>query len=390
MMREELDGLIRDGVAAGAAPGVVVVVVDRDGEVYAGAAGERHVGGGDEMTLDTVGAIFSMTKAITGLAAMQLVERGLLSLDAPMTDVVADVGPLVVLEGFDADGAPITRPAASVPTLRQLLTHTSGYVYDMWNADIPRWHEATGTPSFRSLQRDSLRTPLVFDPGTRWDYGIGIDWVGLIVEAVSGRTLGEYLAEHVTGPLGMVDTTFAPTADLLARAASVHARGPDGSLTPIDLPAPRAPEFEMGGGGLYGTMPDYARFLRMILNDGEVDGERIVDAATVEQMATNQIGDLRVRPLVSVAPELTNDAELYPDVDKSWGLTFQIHEADGATGCPAGTLSWAGLANSYYWADRTNGVAGAYLTQILPFADAASIGLFYDVQRAVYDSLPTR
>lgn len=386
-MKDAIDSVLAAGVTNGAVPGAVAIVVDRDGVRYQGSAGERSIGSGSAMTTDTVGAIMSMTKAVTGTAAMQLVEQGKIDLDAPMSAVCPEAANPRVLEGFDGDGQPITRPAASEPTLRQLLTHTSGYVYDTWNADMAAWYAATETPPLFSLQRAALGAPLAFDPGTQWQYGIGIDWTGIMVEAVSGQTLGEYFADNVTGPLGMTDTAFAHTDSMLERAAAIHARMPDGSLFPIELPAAENPEFEMGGGGLQSTMSDYGKFMRMILNDGELDGTRILNADTVAEMCSNNMGDLRVCELKTAAPEFSNDAELFPGEEKSWGLTFQIHEQAGATGRPAGTLSWAGLANSYYWIDRTNGIAGAYLSQILPFADQGSLDVYYDVERAVYENL---
>jgi methyl acetate hydrolase len=386
-MEKAVDAVLAAGVASGAVPGVVAIVVDRDGVRYHGAAGERSIGTGAAMTPDTVGAIFSMTKAVTGAAAMQLVEQGKIDLDAPMSTVCPEAANPVVLEGFDSDGKPKTRPALSEPTLRQLLTHTSGYVYDIWNASMGQWYASTDTPTLFSLQRQALLAPLAFDPGTKWEYGIGIDWAGLMVEAASGMTLGAYLAKNLTGPLGMHDTGFAHSESMLSRASAIHARLPDGNLMAIDLPAPESPEFEMGGGGLQSTMSDYGRFMRMILNDGELDGVRVLKADTVNTMCTNQMANLRVTELKTAAPQFSNDAEMFPGEEKSWGLTFQIHEQAGNTGRPKGTLSWAGLANSYYWIDRTNGIAGAYLSQILPFADEKSIGLNYDFERAVYASL---
>ncbi len=387
-MEDAIQAVLNAGVASGLVPGVVAIVVDRDGERYLGSAGERSLGTGTAMTTDTVGAIFSMTKAMTGAAAMQLVEREAIDLDAPISVVCPEAANPTVLQGFGADGQPITRPAASEPTLRQLLTHTSGYVYDIWNTDMGAWYAATGTPTLFSLQRAALRTPLAFDPGTQWQYGIGIDWAGFMIEAVSGMTLGEYFAQNLTGPLGMADTGFAHTESMLERAAAIHARLPDGSLAAIDLPAAETAEFEMGGGGLQSTMRDYGKFMRMILNDGELDGTRVLQADTVAQMCSNNIGNLRVSKLKTANPQFSNDAEMFPGDEKSWGLTFQIHEhAAASTGRPAGTLSWAGLANSYFWIDRTNNIAGAYLSQILPFADQGSISLYYDFERAVYANL---
>nr|AFM09717.1 Lpc53E1 [uncultured bacterium] len=386
-MKSRLNDILEAGIASGAAPGAVAIVVNADGVLWEGAAGERAVGTGRSMTTDTVGAIFSMTKAITGAAAMQLVEQNRLDLDAPAGEIIPWLNEVQVLDGFDDSGEPVLRAPNSPVTLRNLLTHTSGFTYEFWNANEARWKEKTGALSLFTLENAALQTPLAFDPGTQWEYGIGIDWVGKMVEAVSGMTLGEYFAEYLTGPLGMTDTAFTHSASMLERASAVHARLPDGTFQTIDLPQPENQEFEMGGGGLQGTMHDYGKFIRMILNDGELNGVRVLRSETVATMCENHIGDLRVQKLVTVAPTITNDAEFFPGRPKSWGLTFQINERAEDTGRPAGTLMWAGVLNSFFWIDRTNGVGGAYLSQMLPFADARSLGLFYDIERAVYQSL---
>jgi len=386
-VKAQLDSILEDGIAKGCAPGAVAIVVNRDGVLWEGAAGERAIGTGAKMTTDTVGAIFSMTKAITGAAAMQLVESGKLDLDAPAGEVCAWLNEVQVLDGFDNDGKPMLRAPNSPVTLRSLLTHTSGFTYELWNTNEAKWREATNAPSLFTLENTSLQTPLAFDPGTNWEYGTGIDWAGKMVETVSGQTLGEYFATNLTGPLGMSDTGFALTPSMHERASAVHARGPDGSLSVMDLPPPVNPEFEMGGGGLHGTMCDYGKFMRMILNDGELNGARVLQADTVATMSQNHIGDLRVSKLSTVAPPFSNDAEFFPGEPKSWGLTFQINETAVHTGRPAGTLMWAGLANSFFWIDRTNGIAGAYLSQILPFADEKSYQLFLDIEKTVYSEL---
>jgi len=387
MLKSKLDSILEAGTQAGAAPGAVAIVVNRDEVLWHGASGERAIDSGTAMTPDTVGAIFSMTKAITGVAAMQLVEQGKLDLDAPAGNVIPWLNEVQVLDGFDKNGEPLLRAPKSVVTLRNLLTHTSGFTYEIWNANEARWKETTGAPSLFTLENKALQIPLAFDPGTRWDYGIGIDWAGKMVEVVSGMTLGEYFSEHITGPLDMRDTAFVHSASMLERKSAIHARLPDGSLQTMELPAVENPEFEMGGGGLHGTMSDYGRFIRMILNDGELDGVRVLKPETVATMCENHIGELRVQNLETVAPPFTNDAELFPGEPKSWGLTFQINESAVHTGRPAGTLMWAGLANSYFWIDKTNEIGGAYLSQILPFADEKSMALFFDIETAVYQSM---
>ncbi len=386
-MRAALDAVLAAGVERGAVPGIAAVVVDRAGARYEGASGVRRAGSSEEMTVDSVGALFSMTKALVGAAAMQLVERGVLDLDAPAGEVCPELDDVVVLCGFDADDQPITRPAASRVTLRQLLTHTSGFSYEMWDADLLRWHAVTGTPTTASGDRAALSTPLMFDPGTRWRYGIGIDWVGALIEEVTGSRLGDRLAEHLTEPLGMVDTTFHPEGPMLDRRCAMHMRAGDGALMPFDMPLAAPDGFQSGGGGMHGTMADYGRFIAMLLGDGALDGTRVLEAGTVEQMLTNQIGDLRVEPLVSCQPTVTLDAEFFPGQPKTWGLTFQLNEEPAATGRPAGTAMWAGLANSYFWIDRANGIGGASLTQVLPFADPGAFALWADVETAVYRAL---
>jgi len=387
-MSANYDEILKSGIASGAAPGATAIVVNREGVVWEGAAGERVAGSGVAMSTDTVGAIFSMTKAITGAAAMQLVEQGKLDLDAPAGNVCPWLNEAQVLDGFDDAGKPKMRAPKSPVTLRHLLTHTSGFTYEIWNANEVSWKESTGAPSLFTLENRALQAPLAFDPGTQWEYGIGIDWAGKMIEAASGMTLGEYFAANITGPLGMKDTAFTHSPSMLERAAGVHARMPDGSLAPIELPPAENPEFEMGGGGLHGTMSDYGRFIRMILNDGELDGTRVLKAETVQMMSQNQIGGLRVKELTTVAPQFSNNAEFFPGEPKSWGLTFQINESATETGRPAGTLMWAGLANSFYWIDRKNGIGGAYLSQILPFGDEKSLNLFFDIERATYATHP--
>ena len=387
VMREKLDGLLSAAVERGDVPGVLGLVTDRDGAVYDAGFGERALGGGGPMSTDTVFWMASMTKPITSVAAMQLVERGLLELDAPAGDVVPDLGGVQVLAGFDDAGAPVLRAPASPVTLRQLLTHTAGFGYDTWHGPIKRFAEVTKIVSRRTGKRAALGTPLMFDPGTRWEYGINIDWAGLMIEAASGQKLGAYLADNVLGPLAMNGTGIKITEEMESRLAVVHQRG-DGGLDPMpDFRMVQDPEVEAGGGGLYSTVGDYGAFTRMILNKGTGNGNQLLRPETVEMMSVNQMGDCRVVALKSYAPKMSLDAEFFPGVEKTWGLGFMINERDAPTGRPAGSLAWAGLGNSYFWIDPQNGVAGIYATQILPFVDEKSLPLFLDFETAVYDSL---
>ena len=385
-LKQRADQVLGGAVASGAVPGVVAMATNREGTIYEGAFGERTLGSGVAMTVDTVGWIASMTKALTSVAAVQLVERGKLDLDAPASRVVPAIAEAQVLTGFDAKGMPTVRAPKRPITLRHLLTHSAGFSYEIWNTDIQKAQAALGIPGITECKNKALTTPLLFDPGQRWEYGINIDWAGKMVEAVSGQTLGRFLQDNLLGPLGMTSTAFRISADMRSRLAGVHLRGADGKLAPFAFEIAQEPEFEMGGGGLYGTMGDYLKFVRMVLNGGQLNGERLLKPETVAALGTNQMGDNRVS-LLKAAIGLTNDAEFFPGVQKSWSLAFQINHEPVFTGRPAGGLMWAGLANSFYWIDTTTGVGGVYMTQIFPFADTGSVPTYYAFETAVYDSL---
>src|SRR5438874_12728170 len=212
-----------------------------------------------------------------------------------------------------------------------------------------RYMEKTGTPGIIGCQNAALMLPLVFEPGEKWDYGIGIDWVGKAVERASGPTLGDYFAEHIFGPSGMKDTGFALTPDGRARLVGMHARAGDGSLGPIPFEIPQEPEFEMGGGGLYGTAADYLAFQQLFLNEGRANGRQVLKPETVTLMARNAIGDLDVRLLKTASPAYSHDAEFFPGMVKKWGLGFMISTAAVRGGRQAEALCWAGLGNTYFW-----------------------------------------
>jgi CubicO group peptidase (beta-lactamase class C family) len=384
MTGETIDRLLGSAASAGNVAGVVALAAGRSGAFYQGAFGARSSDANAPMALDTVFRIASMTKAVTGVAAMQCVERGQLSLDQPAGEIVPALADPQVLDGFDAAGKPRLRPARGKPTLRHLLTHTAGFVYHVWNADLNRYVDATGAPTIMSGKLAALDMPLAFEPGERWEYGINIDWAGRMVEAVSGQNLEAYMRENIFAPLGMHDTTFMPTDEQMSRAAQIHGRKPDGSLEPAALPPAVTPEFFAGGGGLCSTGPDYLAFLRMVLNGGALDGARVLKPETVALMMQNHIGALNVQPLKTVHPELSNDADFFPGMTKKWGLSWLINTEDVPGRRSAGSLAWAGLFNTYYWLDPRRQIAGVLLTQILPFADATVLRLLDDFETAVY------
>ena len=368
-------------------PGVVAMLTDRHRNIYEGAAGKRRLDRDAAMNTDTVFRIFSTTKAITGTAALQLVEEGKLDLDAPAKTYLPAIGELKVIEGFDANGEPKLRAPKRDVTTRMLLLHTAGMGYDFFNEHYNRLAREKGQPSVLTGSKASLRTPLLFDPGDKWEYGINMDWCGQVIEAITGKRLGEVFATGIFEPLGMRDTTFELTDALRARLAGMHARNADGSLAPTDFELPSQPEVHMGGHGLYSTVGDYMRFIRMWLNDGTGEHGRVLRAETVRMAEKNQLGDKKITMLPGVIPSLSNDAEFFPGLSKSWALTFMVNDEEAPTGRPAGALGWAGLANLFYWIDRRNGFGGFWATQILPFGDPVSFVGYIDFETAFYSSL---
>jgi len=385
--KADIDQILRQKSDAREIPGVVAVAATSKEVIYQGAFGKRDLGKDDPMTLDSVFWIASMTKAITTAAAMQLVEQGKLALDEPIGKLLPDLAAPQVLEGFDASGEPQLRPAKSPITLRHLMTHTAGFCYDMWNGDMVKYLEKTGTPGITSCKNDALKTPIMSDPGTRWEYGSNIDFVGKAVEAVSGKRLDAYLRDHLFAPLGMSDTAFKIGAEQRKRLVGMHARGPDGALAPIPFELEQDPEFHMGGGGLYGTASDYIRFTRMILNKGSGSGNQVLKPETVALMAQNSIGEIVMTKMTSHVAFATNDVDLYPDMAKKWGLSFMINTAQTTEGRSAGSLAWAGLANTYYWIDPARDITGVILMQVLPFADGKCLEAFGGFESRVYAGL---
>jgi methyl acetate hydrolase len=382
-----IDKIFSQAVDSKAMPGIVAVAATDKGRVYEGAFGKRELGKDASMSLDTVVWIASMTKAITATAAMQLVEGGKLDLDRPASSVVSDLAAAKVLEGFDAAGKPRLRAPKRQITLRHLLTHTAGYAYEIWDPAIVKYQEATGTPGITTCTNAALTTPLMFDPGDRWEYGINMDWVGKMVEAASGTKLDRYFQDRIFGPLGMKDTSFKLSPSQRARLASVHQRDGKGALAPIEFGLPEEPEFLMGGGGLYGTAGDYLTFAQAIMGDGSVKGTRVLKPETVALMAQNHIGAIEVGVMKTAMPGLSNDVELFPGMSKKWGLSFLINTQQVPTGRSAGSLAWAGLANTYFWIDRTRRVAGVFLSQVLPFYDTTAIDLLVKFETEVYRAL---
>jgi len=316
---------------------------------------------------------------------MQLIERGKLKLDDPAARVLPELAKLQVIAGFDASGNPQLRPASRQVTLRHLLTHTSGFAYDTWSETMFRYAQKTGT-----LNSDSITnppSPLVFEPGSAWQYGTGLDWAGRMVETVSGKSLEAYFQENILKPLGMEDTSYFIPAEKFDRFVACYHRETDGSLVQNPRVKPVPPVRPTGGGGLYSTAPDYIRFTQMILGRGSAFGVAILKPESVKEMSRNQIGSLSAGRMKTFEPEDSADVDLHPGADDKWGFGFLINSVPYQGGRSSGSMAWAGSKNTFYWIDPHRDLAAVVLMQFLPFMDKDAVGLLSDFERSVYANL---
>ena len=378
-----IDTVIQDAVARQDAPFLVAATANAAGTTWAGAAGDAAPG--QAASSSTLFRIFSMSKSVGSLAAMILMDRGLISPDTTVQSVLPEFANLQVLAGFDGEVPQFRAPKVQA-TLRHLASHTSGLAYEFWNPDAPRCLAASGNPGVLSGLLSSMNYPLVFEPGEGWAYGIGIDWLGRVVEKVDGRRIDEFCRDEIFGPLRMNDTGFEVEAHMAARLAGVKIRGEDGQFADFALAPPSMPEFYGMGHALYSTAPDYLRFLRLFLNHGMLDGARIISAAGLEKMLGNQIGDRAVPVLRSVAPPLSADFDMFPGTRKSHSLAFMRFEDDVPGMRRAGSMGWAGVLNSHYWIDPQSNLAGVLMTQSLPFGDPRYMATYQAFERAAYAS----
>lgn len=314
----------------------------------------------------------SMTKAIVSVGALMLVDQGILSLDAPLGDLLPALAAPQVIAGIDGKRA-LLRPATTPITLRHLLTHTSGLGYDFVHEAIGRTRSMPPTPGTMA----SITMPLLFEPGTDWAYGVSTDWVGLAIAAATNEPLDTWLQRMVLAPLGMMHTSYG------IGTVETQIRGADGSLTPFPAFALFDPahEFIPGGAGLAGTAADYGCFLGMLLSGGE----HHLSAASFKDFSTNQIGSLRAGIMGSTQPWLARPFNPMPGQRCGWGLGTLINSAPGPDGRGAGSLGWAGIANTFFWVDRSAGLGAVLLMQHLPFADPAALRVMSAFERAVYN-----
>jgi methyl acetate hydrolase len=374
---QSLDAEMQRAVERKDTAGIVVMAANRKGVIYQGAFGVADIGENKPLKPDALFRIASMTKAVTSTAAMQLIEQGRLGLEDPVEKYFPQFAKLSVFESFDAaTGAYQLKPATKTVTVRHLFTHTSGLGYPFTSAILRDFKPRAG--------EDYPVGPLLFEPGTRWHYGTSTDWLGRLVEKISGLSLEDYFRKNIFTPLAMPDTSYFVPKDKEARLVTVNRRQPDGSLTKDSVQPPISGFTPVGGGGLSSTASDYIRFTRMFLNGGELDGARVLSAASVAQMEQNHIGSVGVPALKAALPDRSEDFSFVADGRDKWGLGFLI-TADAVPGKrSAGSLSWGGINNTYYWLDPTRGITGVIMMQFLPFADRKALALYDTFERGVY------
>jgi CubicO group peptidase (beta-lactamase class C family) len=372
-----IDTPLRQAVADQAIAGVVAMATDREGAFYRGAFGVADAETACPMAADSLFRIASMTKPITSVAALQLAEAGRLRLDDPVERHLPAFAGIQVLESLDpATGDYTVRPARNPVTVRHLMTHCSGLGY-AFTSPVVR--------DFKPRPGDEFPVgPLLFEPGEGWLYGTSTDWLGRVIEAVSGAPLDEFLRRNILDPLAMIDTSYSVPPEQEARLVAAHRRLGDDTIAKEANQPPPAFSPPAGGGGLTSTAADYTRFTRMLLNDGALDGVRILAPETVELMGQNQIGTLSVSALKSALPDRSRDFAFVADGRDKFGLGFLI-TADEVEGKRSpGSLSWGGISNTYFWVDRARGIAGVILMQFLPFADPHALAVYDAFERGVY------
>ncbi len=373
-----INKVLADAVTRGDIPGVVAMATDRRGVIYQGAFGLADAATGRSLTADDIFRIASMTKPVASVAAMQLIEQGRLQLDDPAEKYLPELTNLKIIDKFDArTGEYAVRPATKTLTVRHLLTHTAGIGYDFTSTVVRDFKPRNG--------EQYAVGPLLFEPGQQWLYGSSTNWVGRLVETITGKTLDDYFRERIFAPAGMVDTYYNVPQQKQSRLVAVHRRRSDGSFeaSANQPPASGITRFR-GEGGLSSTAADYIRFLQMLLNGGELNGTRILAADTVRLMGANHIGSVGVPALKSAVPERSSDFTFVADGRDKWGLGFLI-TADPRSGKrSAGSLSWGGINNTYFWVDPARGVAGVILMQFLPFADSRALAVHDAFERGVY------
>ena len=369
-------------VTRGDAPGIAEIVVNRDGVLFEGSAGKLDVAKGTSMPTNAIFSIASMTKPVTSVAIMMLMEAGKLKLDDPVSKYLDGYDKLQVITKFnEKDATYETRPAKKAITIRQLLSHTSGIGYSFTNP--------IEFALVAKTKKGEWELPLVNEPGEKWNYSASTRVLGFVVEKITGTPLEHWYQAHIFGPLGMVDTSYAVAASKQSRVPTQYTRF-TGTMTALQGPpvasTPKAPF--RGDGGLNSTVEDYSKFVRMLLNDGTLGTAKILSPASVKMMGENQIGAIFVERQPDADKQRTKPFPLGAGKDK-FGLGFQIASNDPAMKAfrSPGSMSWAGIFNTEFWVDPVKHIGGVHMMQLLPFYDDGAIRALRGFEETVYKEL---
>lgn len=375
----ELKSFVGTGRVAGAE-----VLIWKDGkERHYASAGQADREAGRPFSRDTQVQAFSMTKPVTGVALMQLWEQGKFALDDPLSRYLPQFAEVKVYDGTNPDGSLKLRPPVRPITVRDVMRHIAGFTYgDAGDGSVAAlWNELQPLSPDRTLAQYAGILPqvlLLWDPGTHWHYSTGVDVQARLVEVLSGEPFDQYVAEHVFQPLGMTHSCWKCSADMLPRLAMIYMPGKDGKLEPIARDTWLVHNFAgkpmtEGGAGLVTTADDYMRFARMLLGQGELDGVRVLQAATIKLMSTEELD-----------PRITERQWLGTKGSGGFGLDFFVHtrppkEAAENRGA-VGEFFWDGYPSMLFWVDPANRMAVVFATQKIPFDGT----LHHDIRQAIY------
>jgi CubicO group peptidase (beta-lactamase class C family) len=374
----------RQAIDGGWVPGAVAIVGNGARIFHQSAIGSSNRSDGRPHTLDDVFMLASMTKAVSSVAGAQLLEQGRFTLDQPAEELLPEIASHQVITGFDDNDRPILRPARRKVTMRHLFTHTSGHSSDVWNYNTKHYAEVLGLPPIPSCKVAAFDLPLTFDPGTGWEYGVATDFLGKIIEKLSGMRLEEYFKTQIFEPIGMAWTSFVMGPRQLEQLVPVRGKAGRGDIKVLDFQISQTPEMYMAGAGLYGTAGDYFKFLQMLLNKGAAANGRILRPETIDLMFRNHIGDIALPPLKTVIPSASADLVLDEPRGSKWSLCAHTNLTDISGRRRAGSQFWGGLASSYYWVDPESGIAGLIMMSYLPYADQDGLDLFEALERDAY------
>ncbi|KAI6856361.1 beta-lactamase family protein [Hortaea werneckii] len=382
-----LEERLANGVKAGKIPHTVVAATNRDGSfTYNHAVGEHDYPNDQPMEEDAMFLLASMTKLLTSIAALQLVEAGLIKLDDDVSKILPEVGEQKILKGFDGD-TPILEERKN--PLTHLLTHTSGFGYDAADPGLMKYQMSVGkTPGAGSTVEETRSHPLLFEPGTAWMYGCSTDWAGKLVERISGMTLEEFMQENMFRLVGVREITFWPEQNpvLKGKVPQMTTRTSDGNLAPYKEPSINAGKTDcFGGHGAYGTIRNYLKIQHSILaNDG-----KLLKPQTVETMFSPQLSPESAKSLNWFMKDHPMSkfmvGEYNPDVELDWGLAGILFLKDDIGKRKKGTLHWSGMANCFWVIDRDADLAYAFGTQVLPPGDEPTRQMISTFELGIYE-----